>query len=190
MSGSAHTMMAEANDRHAHASGGNKLVSLAAAIIAVLAALGTLFSHHRSITALTAKNEAILTQARASDLFNRYESKRVRYHVYTAFIAAGLPPTQAGKDTLKDLADKEQASSLATFAEAERLEKSSQEYEDHSERVLSSYETLEVGTTFCEIAIVLVSISALASTRIFLSIGCGLATIGLAFLVYGYFQAH
>ena len=53
----------DANERNAQLSrGGSKLVSLAAAIIAVLAALGTLFSHHRSISALTAKNEAILTQ--------------------------------------------------------------------------------------------------------------------------------
>jgi tRNA(Glu) U13 pseudouridine synthase TruD len=190
MSGTPHALVAEAQERDAHASSGNKMVSLAAAIIAVLAALGTLFSHHRSITALTAKNEAILTQARASDLFNRYESKRVRYHVYTAFIAADLPPSKEGKATLKDLADKEQASSLATFSEAERLEKASQDYEEHSERILSSYETLEIGTTFCEIAIVLVSISALASTRIFLTVGCGLATVGLAFLVYGFLQAH
>jgi hypothetical protein len=181
----------EANERNEHLSGGrNKLVPLAAAIIAVLAALGTLFSHHRSITALTAKNEAILTQSRASDRYNSYESKRVRYHVYSAFLAAGLPQAPAGKVYLKELADKEQASSLATFADAERLEKLSQEHEDRAEMVLKSYETLEIGTTFCEIAIVLVSISALASTRAFLTIGSILAACGLAFLIFGYFQAH
>ncbi|HTA40732.1 MAG TPA: hypothetical protein VK760_16740, partial [Candidatus Acidoferrales bacterium] len=76
----------EANERVEHLSGGSrKLVSLAAAIIAVLAALGTLFSHHRSISALTAKNVAILTQARASDRYNSYEAKQVRYNVYSAF---------------------------------------------------------------------------------------------------------
>lgn len=181
----------EANDRNDHvSSGGSKLVSLAAAIIAVLAALGTLFSHHRSISALTAKNEAILTQSRASDRYNSYESKRVRYHVYTAFLAAGLPAAEAGKETVKKLAEREQASSLATFADAERLEKVAYEKEEESNRILKSYETLEIGTTFCEIAIVLVSISALASTRIFLTIGCGLAAFGLAFLLFGYFQAH
>ena len=181
----------EANERNERLGGGrNKLVPLAAAIIAVLAALGTLFSHHRSISALTAKNEAILTQSRASDRYNSYESKRVRYHVYTAFLAAGLPQAQAGKDTLKQLAEKEQASSLATFADAERLEKLATQYEDRAEEILKSYETLEIGTTFCEIAIVLVSISALASTRIFLTIGSLLAAGGLAFLVFGYFQAH
>ncbi|HTA39005.1 MAG TPA: DUF4337 family protein, partial [Candidatus Acidoferrales bacterium] len=62
--------------------------------------------------------------------------------------------------------------------------------EEQSELILKSYETLEIGTTFCEIAIVLVSISALASTRIFLTIGSTLAAIGLVFLIYGYFQAH
>jgi Domain of unknown function (DUF4337) len=181
----------EANDRNSHlSSGGSKMVSLAAAIIAVLAALGTLFSHHRSISALTAKNEAILTQARASDRYNSYEAKRVRYNVYTAFLAAGLPAAEAGKETVKRLAEREQASSLSTFADAERLEKAAYAKEEESNLILRSYETLEVGTTFCEIAIVLVSISALASTRIFLTIGCGLAAFGLAFLIFGYFQAH
>jgi hypothetical protein len=181
----------EANERVEHLSGGSrKLVSLAAAIIAVLAALGTLFSHHRSISALTAKNVAILTQARASDRYNSYEAKQVRYNVYSAFLAAGLPKAQAGKDLVKKLADKEQASSLTTFADAERLDGAARDKEEQSELILKSYETLEIGTTFCEIAIVLVSISALASTRIFLTIGSTLAAIGLVFLIYGYFQAH
>jgi hypothetical protein len=182
----------EANERAEHLSGGGsrKLVSLAAAIIAVLAALGTLFSHHRSISALTEKNVAILTQARASDRYNSYEAKQVRYNVYTAFLTAGLPKAQAGKDFVKKLADKEKASSLATFADAENLDKTARDKEEHSEIILKSYETLEIGTTFCEIAIVLVSISALASTRIFLTIGSSLAAFGLAFLIFGYFQAH
>jgi hypothetical protein len=181
----------DANERNFRlTSGGSKLVPLAAAIIAVLAALGTLFSHHRSISALTAKNEAILTQARASDRYNSYEAKRVRYNVYTAFLAAGLPQAPAAKETVQKLADREQASSLSTFADAERYEKLAKDKEEESNAILKSYETLEVGTTFCEIAIVLVSISALASTRIFLTIGSGLAAFGLAFLIYGYFQPH
>jgi Domain of unknown function (DUF4337) len=181
----------EANERYGQlSSGGSKAVALAAAIIAVLAALGTLFSHHRSISALTAKTEAILTQSRASDRFNAYESKRVRYQVFTAFLAAGLPKAQAGKDAVKKLADREQASSLVTLADAKRLENTADEKEVRSDVILKSYETLEIGTTFCEIAIVLVSISALASTRIFLTIGSGLAAFGLAFLIFGYFQAH
>ena len=181
----------EANERFEQLSrGGNRLVPLAAAIIAVLAALGTLFSHHRSISALTAKNEAILTQARASDRYNSYEAKQVRYNVYSAFLAAGLPRAQDGKVIVQNLAKREQASSLATYADAARYEKMAQDKEEESNLILKSYETLEIGTTFCEIAIVLVSISALASTRIFLTIGSGLAAIGLAFLIYGYFQAH
>ncbi len=65
--------------RTIEASHGNRLVSLAAAIIAVLAALGTLYSHHRSISALSVKNAAILTQARATDTYNAYEAKQIRY---------------------------------------------------------------------------------------------------------------
>ena len=91
---------------------------------------------------------------------------------------------------MQKLAEREQASSLATFADAQRLEKLSSAKEEQSNRILKSYETLEIGTTFCEVAIVLVSISALVSSRIFLTIGSGLAAFGLAFLIYGYFQAR
>jgi hypothetical protein len=181
----------EANERSRRLfRGGSKLVAVAAAIIAVLAALGTLFSHHRSISALTAKNEAILTQSRASDRYNSYEAKRVRYNVYMAFLAAGLPQAQAERDAVQKLAEREQASSLVTFSDAERLEKQARDKEQESNVILRSYETLEIGTTFFEIAIVLVSISALASMRIFLTIGSGLAAFGIAFLIYGFFQAH
>lgn len=93
---------------------GNRLVSLAAAIVAVLAALGTLFSHHRSIAALAAKNEAIL----------------------------------------------------------------------------KSCEILQFATTLFEIAIVFVSISALAGARLLLPFGCGVSVVGLVFLVIGLLQAR
>jgi len=168
---------------------GSRLVPLAAAIIAVLAALGTLFSHHRSILALTAKNEAILAQARASDKYNQYEAQRVRYHLYTALLVAGVPQRQVGIDALKQIAEKEQTASLTTHADADDLEKKSRDAEDLAARILKSYETLEIGTTFCEVAIVLVSISALVNGRILLALGCGLSAFGVAFLIVGYFQA-
>jgi len=40
------------------------------------------------------------------------------------------------------------------------------------------------------VAIVLISISALVRTRIFLTIGCTVAAAGLATLLVGYFQGH
>jgi hypothetical protein len=191
LSESIHSKLEEANERHeqvtAHRS---KLVPLAAAIIAVLAALGTLFTHHASIATLAAKNEAILTQARASDRYNSYESKRVRYYVYTAMVTAGVSRTPAGNDLLNKLAEKERESSLQVLAQAERLEAQVRDDEERAEAYLKSYETLQVGTTLFDISIVLVSISALASQRILLIFGCTVTAVGLVFAVVGLLQSN
>jgi hypothetical protein len=191
LSESIHSKLEEANERHeqvtAHRS---KLVPLAAAIIAVLAALGTLFTHHASIATLAAKNEAILTQARASDRYNSYESKRVRYYVYTAMVTAGVSRTPAGNDLLNKLAEKERESSLQVLAQAERLEAQVRDDEERAEAYLKSYETLQVGTTLFDISIVLVSISALASQRILLIFGCTVTAVGLVFAVIGLLQSN
>ena len=57
-------------------------------------------------------------------------------------------------------------------------------------QILRSYETLQFATTVFEISIVLVSISALAGTRLFLPFGCGVSVIGLALFIVGLLQAH
>ena len=170
--------------------GGRRVTSALIAVIAVLAALGTLFTHHRSISALTVKNQAILAQARASDAYNKYEAKQVRYQVAQVLIASGVPRTAEARKVLQTLANAEQTSSVAVLGRARVLEASSQADEERSEKILKSYETLQFATTFFEIAIVLVSISTLVQTRAFVTVGCTLSVIGIALLLFGYFQAH
>ena len=169
---------------------GNKLVSLAAAIIAVLAALGTLFSHHRSIAALSAKNQAILTQARASDTYNAYEAKQTRYNIYSALIASDLVRSPQNRARLESVADNERSSSPAVLKKAQGLENQAARDDGRSEAFLKSYEILQFATTMFEISIVLVSISALAGARLFLPLGCGLSSIGLVLFVVGLLQAR
>jgi Domain of unknown function (DUF4337) len=169
--------------------GDNRLVSLATAIIAVLAALGTLFAHHRSISALSSKNQAILTQARATDAYNAYEARQIRTNIYRALLATDLVRDAQTKARLEASADSESTSTPELLDRARALEKQAQEDDDRAERILKSYETLQFATTAFEIAIVLVSISAIAGTRIFLPVGCGLTTLGLVLFLIGLF-AH
>ncbi len=191
MSDQVHTTLQQANDILESAWRGNRIVPVFAAVFAVLAALGTLASHHRSIIALNAKNEAILTQARATDRFNAYESKSIRYHVFQALLAAGLPAEADQRNKLQKTADDLYRSSLETQTQASLLERQSADLEDDAERQLKSYETLEIGTTFCEVAIVIVSISALSDrSRIFVIVSSVLSTTGIVFLVVGFFQGH
>jgi Domain of unknown function (DUF4337) len=164
---------------------GNRLVSLAAAIIAVLAALGTLFAHHRSIAALSAKNQAILTQARASDTFNAYEAKQIRFNIYRALLASDLVKDAQRKAALESVAQSESSTGPAVLERAKGLERQALEEDERSERILKSYELLQFATTAFEISIVLVSISALSGGRRLLPIGCALSGLGMVLFVVG-----
>jgi hypothetical protein len=181
--------LADADELQATVAGGDRLKAVVIAIVAVLASLGTLFAHHRSISALTTKNQAILSQARASDAYGKYEAKQVRYQVAQTLIASGLPGTKAGHEALVELANRERESSTAVLARAQSFEAASESDEVRSEKVLKSYETLQLATTFFDIAIVLVSISTLVRTRAFLSVGCAVSLFGIVLLFVGYFQA-
>jgi len=181
--------LADADELQRAIATGNRITSVVIAIVAVLAALGTLFAHHRSIAALTTKNQAILSQARASDAYNKYEAKQVRYQIAQTFIASGVPRTVEGHRALVALADRERDTSPAVLAKAQSLEAASEKDEIRSEHQLKSYETLQLATTFFEIAIVLVSISTLVRARAFLTVGCTVSVVGIVFLIVGYFQA-
>jgi hypothetical protein len=169
---------------------GNRLVSLAAAIIAVLAALGTLFAHHRSISALSSKNQAILTQARATDTFNAYEAKQIRFNIYRALLASDLVRKAETRTRLESMADSESASAASVLQRAQDLEKQALHADERSEQILKSYETLQFATTAFEISIVLVSISALSGARLLLPLGCALSAFGLVLFTMGLVQGR
>ena len=191
MTFNARKILNDVTERHEHISTGHdKLVPLAAAIIAVLAALGTLFAHHRSIAALSVKNEAILAQARASDLYNFYQARRTRFTVYSALLAADTTNSAKVRDALRKTADREHGASLQTLNDAQALERTARTEQERSESILQSFETLEIGTTLFEIAIVFVSISALSRTRILLYFAGGMTLIGSIYLIVGLLQSH
>jgi hypothetical protein len=164
---------------------GNRLVSLATATIAVLAALGTLSSHHRSIAALTAKNQAILLQARAADASNRLEAERIRIQIGEALYDAGIPGSPVARAAARKALDEERAALPTSKARVQEYERRSEADDMRSERVMRSYEVLEIATAFFEIAIVLVSLASLVNTKFFLSFGCALSGLGLILLIYG-----
>jgi hypothetical protein len=165
-------------------------VAVVTAIIAVLAALGTLFAHHRSIGALSMKNQAILTQARASDTYNAYEAKQIRYNIYQALLASDLIAKGDTRSRLVSLAENERISSAAVLEKARSLERQSAHDDERSEAILRSYEILQYATSAFEVSIILISISALAGTRILLPFACGLSGVGLVLFVAGLFQGR
>ncbi|MGC1381597.1 MAG: DUF4337 family protein [Candidatus Baltobacteraceae bacterium] len=170
--------------------GGNKRLALATAIMAVLAALGTLFAHHRSISALSAKNQAILAQARATDSYNAYEAKQIRANIYRALLATELVRSAETRARLESVAEREESSSPGVLEKAQALEAQAGKDDARSEVVMRSYELLQFATTFFQIAIVVLSISALTATRILFPLGSALSAIGLILFVVGLVQSR
>ena len=171
-------------------SGAGRFVSAAVAIVAVLAALATLFTHHRSILALAAKNKAILTQSRATDYYTSYESKQVRYNFYSALLASDLVRKPEVRAYLSAASKKQAEAAQEDLNKAHALEEEANGDDVRSETILRSYEVLQFGTTMFEVSIILLSISALAKTRTFVWLGCSLSTVGLGFFIFGLLQAR
>jgi len=70
---SAAKALEESHERHEHiVRGGNKIVPIAAAVLAVFAAIASLVAHHNSTSALAVKNEAILAESKSSSQYAYY----------------------------------------------------------------------------------------------------------------------
>lgn len=173
-----------------HPHGGDRLVPIASAIIAVLAAVGSLLGHHASIQALDIKNRALQETVQASDQFTYYQTKRVRAGIYSALLTAGVARDAQTRANLKDSLDHEQTSSLAVLADAKKLEADAALRQDAAEVKLHAFETFEIATATFEIAIVLASIAALTQARPLLWIGIGLSAFGVVMLLVGFVSAH
>ena len=176
----------EVNERYEQIASGERLVPVLAAVIAVFAAIATLFAHHSSVSALAQKNEAILLQTKAADQYNYYESKRIKVQLIQALIDAGLGASgTAGRKNMEARMAKETADAKNILVKAKELETQSADAMQTSNRFMGSYENYEVGATLFEVSVVLVSITALMRTKLFLLLAGGATLVGLGFLAVG-----
>jgi hypothetical protein len=177
----------EAMERHDQVAQGGILVPVAAAVIAVFAALATLFANHNSIAGLAEKNAAILYQIKSADQYNYYEASRIKTHVYQALLASGLINAATAKSQMQSTVGREQmkAGKILKVAQDEDVE--AKDHFENSETFMKAYEKFEVATTLFEVSIVLVSITALMRTRAMLVVALGATSVGLVFFALGWF---
>ena len=154
-----------------------RLVPFFTAIVAVLAALGTLYSHHRSIQALALRNQAVLLTAKATDQYNHYETTQLRVTLYQLM---KMPNAIA----------EEERASIGIYNQAKSYENEAEGLQDRAVSLLTSFETLEIATTLFEISIAFASIAALTGMRLTLIVAACLCAAGLVVGIIGYFQAH
>jgi hypothetical protein len=176
----------EAMERHEQIAEGGILVPVAAAVIAVFAALATLFANHNSISGLAEKNEAILYQIRSADQYSYYESSRIKSHVYQAILGSGIVGAPDSRKQMTNTIAGEQAKANRIQTKAQEDDVLAAEHARDSESYMKAYEKFEVATTLFEVSIVLVSITALMRTRAMLFVAAGATFVGIVFFGLGF----
>jgi hypothetical protein len=174
----------DAHERHRRGSDGPRWIPVVAAILAVLAALGGYASSTRSTGALVAKNDAIVATTRASDAYAEYQAARLKFYISQSAIDAGIG-TNGNAVRLRSNAARESAKGPGLLAKARGFETQAARDDAYSEHLLAQHEMIEIATTLFEVAIVLVSITALVGSRL-LPTSAGIAAgLGILILAYG-----
>jgi len=188
---SAEKAVEQAKEHSEHAGGaGTRRILLLAAVLAVVAAIVSMLANQRATGALQAKNDAILAQARASDTYNYYEARSIKEHIYEAAIASNPALAPATRTTLDKVAVHEKTEKAPLLKKAQGLEATSAADEVKSERLMREHEILAASVTLFEIAIAIISISALANSRLLSVLGFIAAGGGIVLFVYGLIPGH
>ena len=176
----------EARERDEQLASGEKLVPVSAAIVAVFAAVATLFANHSSVSGLEKRTLAGITQTRAADRYNSYEASLVKVEVNQALAASGLLANPAALHSMQDRIASQESVSSGTLKAAEAEEASAKTQLDQAERSLGSYEKYEISATLFDVSIVLVSITALMrKSKVTFWLGGVLTLIGVGYFVAG-----
>jgi hypothetical protein len=172
--------MEHAEHAHHAAESGDPMtlqVTLSIAVMAVVAAfIGALGETEASHT-FVEKNDAVLSQAKASDTWAEYQSQSVKRHVYTVGAALSAQPDVAGK--LKTEADKYAKEQPDTQEKAKKFEEDVVAHSEIAERHFGRHHILTIAEGIVHVAIAGASIALLARRRSFWLVSLGLTALGI-----------
>lgn len=159
-----------------------RFVPLLAAVLAIFAGLSSLYAGRLGERALALKNEALLNEVQASDLWTEYQADSLKAHLYE--IAGDTTGAQA-RGKLQRTGVKYRSEQLPLRAQAQRYER------DRDAAIVRSEETearkggFDIALALFEVSIVLTSIAAMIK-RPFLFVLAGIGgIIGVAFSLHG-----
>ena len=183
----AHEGLEHAERAHEHVQGDVprilKLVPLAAAILAVLAGLSSLYGNRLAESMLRAGNEAILDQTRAADAWNEYEAQSLKKHIASDLALAAADPLVKRRLSGLERAYAEREQPLRV--DAEKLEAERNAAIERMDRLEARKLHMDVATALFQIAIVLASIGALMRQPALSVFGLAGGLVGLIFCVLG-----
>ena len=189
----ANKAIAEAKERHERAERGSgsgaprhaRFVPVAAAVLAVVAAIASLLSNKSATEALQLKNEAILRRTEASDSFAFYQARSIKEHIYRATADANPALSVAARARLIAISTHERSAKTPLLEKARGEEEAARTASERSERASHEHEILEGAVTLFEVAIAVVSISALTSSTFLIVFGAIAALLGVGLTIFG-----
>jgi hypothetical protein len=161
-------------------------LSLSTAIIAVFAAVASLQSGAHANAAILSKNEAVLSQARASDQWSYYQAKGIKQSIYAsqAEALAGADPEEAKK--LRAEADHYRQEQAEIERGAKELEAAVAEAGKRADESLERHHQFAIAVTIFQVAIALAAIAALTRRRIMWFVSLAIGAAGLFFFARGF----
>jgi hypothetical protein len=165
-----------------HEHGPHTVPAITAAVLAVLASLGSLLSGH-------AANEAILGMTRASDHWAYFQSKSTKGHLYEA---AAEIVSALGQAALAAPEAKPDQAVARLRAEAKRyegekaeIEREAQRIQEESRHEFRKHLRFAVGVAAFQVGIVLASVSLLVPLKGLYALSLAAGAVGLVCLVLG-----
>ncbi len=176
-------------EEHAHHHGEGPrwtlYLSLSTAIIAVFAAVGALQSSNYESHALLAKNEAILSQAKATDQWAWFQAKGMKAAIYEAQAenAAGNEPVVKRLEGERDKFRKEQDE---LKKEADALEAEVKAKGEEGERFFETHHRFALSVTIFQVSIALSAIAALTKRKPLWFVSMIVGATGVLFFLKGF----
>jgi len=159
-------------------------LSLSTAIVAVIAAISSLQAGSLANEVLLHKNEAVLSQAKASDAWAYYQAKGIKgllYQVQAESIAGRGALSQKYLKEAKRYKDEQ--TELKT--QADEIEKKVKENNEDAEKLLHHHEQFAMSVTFFQVSIALAAIASLTRRKSLWYVGLAISAGGLVFFLRG-----
>jgi hypothetical protein len=174
------------DDKHGHKGPAWTLyLSLSTALIAVLAAISSLQSGAMESHALIEKNEAILSQAKATNQWGYFQAKGTKSAIYEAESEALVDKPEVVEKFKKNV-ERYKDEQIEIKAEAETLDKETVEHGEVGEEFLHHHHRFALAVTIFQVSIALAAIAALTKRQMlwFGSLLVGLG--GIFFFLKGF----
>ena len=171
-----HEQVEQTHHAH-HQSGWIKYLSLTTALVAVLAAIASLHAGKQETMTLLAKNDAIISQAKASDQWSYYQAKGVKKTIVE--ILGEQSGNLAVSEKVKHYEDEQKEIKL----KAEAFEKKSAELNKQADEMFEQHHKGALAVTFYQIAIAMSAMAALLKRKSFWFGSLGFSFVGLVYFV-------